>query len=453
MRSIASLTGAARAATRRFPRLLLLLTATALGLAVPAWSGIGDQAPFKRVIIDAGHGGKDEGATASNGILEKELVLDVSSRLRRLLEARNLKVILTRETDRFVPLEVRTSRANDARGDLFISIHANAANSNTARGIETYFVSLEASDAASRRVAERDLTAWIDLVMVEHTGEEALAVRYSHPAWVVGELRRSLLAVDASHELEELLAADNVAPKVTLVARPRLATVAELPGTPGLLSPWAVVLDGGDPGAVAAVREGRAAVQDEGSQLVVKALVDLPLEPPRDRWLDLCAGPGGKAALLGALAVERGARLVANEVQPHRAELVRQAMRALPEVEVTCHDGREGPWEPESFDRILIDAPCTGLGALRRRPEARWRRTPQDLASLAPLQQALLRRGVELVRPGGVVAYATCSPSPAETLEVIESVGRGVAVLERVERWWPHRDGTDAMFVALLRKR
>jgi N-acetylmuramoyl-L-alanine amidase len=156
MRSIASLTGAARAATRRFPRLLLLLTATALGLAVPAWSGIGDQAPFKRVIIDAGHGGKDEGATASNGILEKELVLDVSSRLRRLLEARNLKVILTRETDRFVPLEVRTSRANDARGDLFISIHANAANSNTARGIETYFVSLEASDAASRRVAERE---------------------------------------------------------------------------------------------------------------------------------------------------------------------------------------------------------------------------------------------------------------------------------------------------------
>lgn len=308
-------------------------------------------------------------------------------------------------------------------------------------------------NAILRRVAERDLTAWIDLVTADLTGDEALAVRYSHPAWVVGELRRSLLAVDASHELEELLAADNVAPKVTLVARPRLATVAELPGTPGLLSPWAVVLDGGDPGAVAAVREGRAAVQDEGSQLVVKALVDLPLEPPRDRWLDLCAGPGGKAALLGALAVERGARLVANEVQPHRAELVRQAMRALPEVEVTCHDGREGPWEPESFDRILIDAPCTGLGALRRRPEARWRRTPQDLASLAPLQQALLRRGVELVRPGGVVAYATCSPSPAETLEVIESVGRGVAVLERVERWWPHRDGTDAMFVALLRKR
>lgn len=308
-------------------------------------------------------------------------------------------------------------------------------------------------NAILRRVSERDLEGWIELVTEGLTGDDALAVRYSHPAWVVAELRRSLRAVDASHELEELLAADNVPPKVTLVARPRLATVAELPGTPGLLSPWAVVMDGGDPGAIAAVREGRAAVQDEGSQLVAKALVDLPLEPPRGRWLDLCAGPGGKAALLGALAVERGAHLVANEMQPHRAELVRQSLRALPDVEVTVHDGREGPWEPGSFDRILIDAPCTGLGALRRRPEARWRRTPDDLKALLPLQQALLRRGIELLRPGGVVAYATCSPSPSETLDVIETIGRGVAVLERVDRWWPHRDGTDAMFVALLRKR
>jgi 16S rRNA (cytosine967-C5)-methyltransferase len=308
-------------------------------------------------------------------------------------------------------------------------------------------------NAILRRVAERDLETWIDLVTADLSGDEALAVRHSHPGWVVRELRRALLAVDASHELEELLAADNLPPKVTLVARPRLATVAELPGTPGLLSPWAVVLDGGDPGQIPAVREGRAAVQDEGSQLVAKALVDLPLEPPRDRWLDLCAGPGGKAALLGALAAERGAHLVANEVQPHRAELVRQSLRALPDVEVTCHDGREGPWEPGSFDRILIDAPCTGLGALRRRPESRWHRTPADLEALVPLQKALLRRGVELLRPGGVVAYATCSPSPQETLDVIDTIGPGVAVLERVDRWWPHRDGTDAMFVALLRKR
>jgi 16S rRNA (cytosine967-C5)-methyltransferase len=140
-------------------------------------------------------------------------------------------------------------------------------------------------------------------------------------------------------------------------------------------------------------------------------------------------------------------------VQPHRAELVRRGLRALPDVEVTVHDGREGPWEPGSFDRVLVDAPCTGLGALRRRPESRWRRTPEDLASLVPLQRALLRRAVDLTRPGGLVGYATCSPLVDETLEVVESVGPGVAELVGVHRWWPHRDGTDAMFLALLRRR
>ena len=125
----------------------------------------------------------------------------------------------------------------------------------------------------------------------------------------------------------------------------------------------------------------------------------------------------------------------------------------LPDVDVTVHDGREGPWEPGSFDRVLVDAPCTGLGALRRRPESRWRRSPDDLASLVPLQRDLLRRAVELTRPGGVVGYATCSPLVEETLEVVETVGPAVAAVESVHRWWPHRDGTDAMFLAILRRR
>lgn len=134
------------------------LLAAPLLLAAPSIAGaeVGTQAPFTRVVIDAGHGGKDEGAIGVNGILEKNLVLDVSERLTQLLQAEKLMVILTREKDRFVPLEVRTSRANDARGDLFVSIHANAAKSRKARGIETYFVSLEASDSASSLVAERE---------------------------------------------------------------------------------------------------------------------------------------------------------------------------------------------------------------------------------------------------------------------------------------------------------
>ncbi len=152
------------AAHTRRTRVFLVLTAVVLGLlfgfVVPAISETGNQAPFARVIIDPGHGGKDEGATGKNGVLEKEIVLDVSRRLGRLLEAKHLNVILTRNADRFVPLEVRTARANDARGDLFVSIHANAADSQRVRGIETFFVSLEASDAASRRVADRENQAF-----------------------------------------------------------------------------------------------------------------------------------------------------------------------------------------------------------------------------------------------------------------------------------------------------
>ncbi|KQP24399.1 RsmB/NOP family class I SAM-dependent RNA methyltransferase [Aeromicrobium sp. Leaf272] len=308
-------------------------------------------------------------------------------------------------------------------------------------------------NAVMRKIAADDLDTWLDRLVQGRAGDDALAVRYSHPAWIVDGLRTALRSVDAADELEQLLAADNLAPRVTLVARPGLVDPARLPGRPGSVSPYARVLDGGDPGDVAAVRDGLAGVQDEGSQMVALSVAEATLEGPDARWLDLCAGPGGKAALLGALAAQRGAHLVANEVQPHRAELVRQGLRALPDVDVTVQDGREGPWEPGSFDRVLVDAPCTGLGALRRRPESRWRRSPDDLASLVPLQRDLLRRAVELTRPGGVVGYATCSPLVEETLEVVESVGPGVAALESVHRWWPHRDGTDAMFLAILRRR
>ena len=144
------------AARTRHSGVFLALAVVVLGSVAPAASETASQAAFARVVIDAGHGGKDEGAMGKNGVLEKEIVLDVSRRLAKILEANRLDVILTRDTDRFVPLEVRTARANDARGDLFVSIHANAASVRQARGIETYFVSLEASDAASRLVADRE---------------------------------------------------------------------------------------------------------------------------------------------------------------------------------------------------------------------------------------------------------------------------------------------------------
>jgi len=279
-------------------------------------------------------------------------------------------------------------------------------------------------------------------------------------------------------ELADLLAADNVAPQVTLVARPGLAVRDDLlaeGARAGRWSPYAATWPGGDPGGLRLVREGRAGVQDEGSQLVALALAAAPLDGADERWLDLCAGPGGKAALLGALAAERRAVVTAVEVAPHRADLVRSAVAALGDaVQVRCADGRQvGDDEPGRYDRVLVDAPCTGLGALRRRPEARWRRSPADLPALAPLQRALLTSALEAVRPGGVVAYSTCSPVVAETRLVVDDVLRrrddvelldaqaalgvpdaaGPDAAGRTAQLWPHRHGTDAMFLALLRRR
>lgn len=314
-------------------------------------------------------------------------------------------------------------------------------------------------NAVLRKVSRRSLAEWIAEVAPDRTADlhGHLAVAHSHPRWVVASLAAAL---DDEEELEALLVADNAAPRVTLVARPGLAEVTELEAAGGArtsLSPYGVVLAGGDPAAVPAVAEGRAGVQDEGSQLVALAMADAPLEGRDERWLDLCAGPGGKAALLASLAAQRGARLVANERQPHRATLVASAMRAVPPqaVHVLAGDGTRPAWVPGTFDRVLVDAPCSGLGALRRRPESRWRRAPTDVDVLVGLQQVLLDVALESVRPGGVVVYATCSPVLEETADVVAAVLGRRDDADEVDRFqlWPHREGTDAMFAATLRRR
>jgi 16S rRNA (cytosine967-C5)-methyltransferase len=329
-------------------------------------------------------------------------------------------------------------------------------------------------NAVLRSVSEHDLDEWIERVTPDPRSSPTryAAIAFSHPEWVVKELREAV----GKDELHDLLAADNENPRVTLVARPGRSTRDELPGEPTPYSPYGVVMDGGDPRSVPAVAEGRAAVQDEGSQLVAKALAEAPLEGRDELWLDLCAGPGGKAGLLAALAADRGALLVANERLPARAGLVRRTLTEddvpVPGVAgIVAADGTLTPFRPGVFDRVLVDAPCTGLGALRRRPEARWRRKPDDLLALVMLQRQLIRSALDLVRPGGVVLYATCSPVISETSIVVTSVNgaRADAELEdltpqfagvpRCEgpvpgtvQLWPHRHGTDAMFMALFRR-
>ncbi|WP_315097653.1 transcription antitermination factor NusB, partial [uncultured Cellulomonas sp.] len=345
-------------------------------------------------------------------------------------------------------------------------------------------------NAVLRTVGRSTPEEWEQRI-TEAAGEDELArlsVTQSHPLWIVRAMREALVGNGRSaDEIEALLAADNWAPRVTLVARPGLVDQEELieeaEGLFGALTPTAVILPGGDPAALPSVRDGRAGVQDEGSQLVALALTEAPLEGRDERWLDLCAGPGGKAALLAAVAGERGARIVANEVQAHRTKLVEQALRSVPAdsvEDVRTGDGRTvGADEPGTYDRVMVDAPCTGLGALRRRPEARWRRTPADLAGLSALQRDLLVSALQAVRPGGVVAYVTCSPHLVETQLVVKDAVKAASragvevepvdareVVRRIApggyvdldddrtdvQLWPHVHGTDAMHLTLLRR-
>ncbi len=326
------------------------------------------------------------------------------------------------------------------------------------------------ANAVLRAVSEHDLETWIAQVAPDARTQphRHLSIAYSHPEWVVDELARAI----SKDELPLLLAADNVPPAVTLVARPGRATRDELPGEPTPYSPYGTVMAGGVPGDVKAVAQGRAGVQDEGSQLVAIALAEAPVEGPDARWLDVCAGPGGKSALLAGLAAERGALLVANEAQKHRSGLVARSLDGADGVAgIVTADGTRPPYRRDSFDRVLVDAPCTGLGALRRRPEARWARKSDDLLQLAMLQRQLVNASLDLVRPGGVLLYATCSPVLSETQTVVTAIAqmRRDAVLEDARgllaqvpdcagevpgtiQLWPHRHGTDAMFMALFRR-
>ncbi len=353
--------------------------------------------------------------------------------------------------------------------------HAAVSTTVEQAGIEFDSVRAGFVNGVLRTIARREEADWVEELAPSATTDPVghLAFTHAHPRWIAQSFADAL--GPRAGELEQLLASDDERPVVHLAARPGALTAAELAdavtGTPGRYSPYAVYLPAGDPGRLDAVRDGKALVQDEGSQLVARALTLAPLEgPDGGRWLDLCAGPGGKTALLAALGAQQGASVTAVEPAARRAELVEENTRGL-DVEVLRVDGRDSGLTP-GFDRVLVDAPCTGLGALRRRPEARWRRLPTDIPELTRLQRELLAAAIALTRPGGVVLYATCSPHLAETAGVVadalrrhpvtaldtrslfepaDDVDAGGAARDAVQLW-PHRHGTDAMFAAALRR-
>ena len=321
-----------------------------------------------------------------------------------------------------------------------------------------------------RTVASRSSTAWRELIEEQRSPLSKRATLWSHPQWIVDEY----ISLVGEHEVDRLLAANNEAPTPTLIALPGVASVP-VGAVSTHLSPYGFTSPGGSLVAIAGVTDGTVRVQDEGSQLAALALVAAQPLRTGERWLDLCAGPGGKTALLAACAAPHSIQLVANELQPHRAELVRRSITPFADgVTVSVEDGRElCASNPGSFDRILVDAPCTGLGALRRRPESRWRKSLDDVPALVTMQRELLSAALGAVAVGGVVAYVTCSPLTAETVDVVDWVlsihpeaealdtlsvmnevapalvdaRRGTAV-----QLYPHRHHTDAMFVQLIRR-
>ena len=412
---------------------------------------------------------RERGISGRDAAFATELAYG-TCRARGLLDA-VIAAAAGRPVDRIDPVLLDLLRLG-AYQVLRTRVEDHAAVSTTVEQAGIEFDSARAGfvNGVLRTIARRDEASWVaELAPPAATDPVGhLAFTHAHPRWI-GQAFTDALGARAG-ELEALLASDDARPEVHLVARPGRLSAAELAeatgGTVGRYSPYAVYLGDGDPGALPAVRDGSALVQDEGSQLIARALTLATLDgDDTGRWLDLCAGPGGKTALLAALGEPVGAFVDAVEPAPARADLVQQNTAGLP---VTVHrvDGRE-PGLPPGYDRVLVDAPCTGLGALRRRPEARWRRQPGDVPALAKLQRELLASAIRLTRPGGVVLYATCSPHLAETAGVVADALRRypVTALDTTAllapatdigdgpsaQLWPHRHGTDAMFAAALR--
>ncbi len=301
------------------------------------------------------------------------------------------------------------------------------------------------------------------------TGDDATSVgiRTSHPDWIVATFREELGAEAA----DALLALDNTPPWVTLRPNPRTDTAglrAELEALgahvePGALMERSLRVRGiGDPAALAAVSEGRATPQDEASQ----AVADLVGATGAARVLDVAAAPGGKATAIAERLDDRGA-VVAADLAPGRLSLVRAAARRLElaDVPAVVADGRACPVRPGSLDHVLVDAPCSGLGVLRRRADARWHTGRDDVPRLVALQQAMLDEAADAVREGGVLVYAVCTLTAAETVEVDAWLQRARPDLVAVDPppfpWRPHGRGallvptardTDGMFVARYRR-
>lgn len=337
-------------------------------------------------------------------------------------------------------------------------------------------------NAVMHRISERTTAEWDEVLATDLApkGPRAvLAAQTSHPEWILEVYEKSLEASGRTvDDLGDVLAANNEPARVAIAPRTvsretvvRDAEDARATPTEGSLLEEAVVLERGNPGRMQSIRDHSAGVQDEGSQLVAHLVIEAPLEGPDTEWLDMCAGPGGKTATMAALA-DPAVTIFANELHGHRLDLVANAIEPFGDAVILREGDARSIGEPGRFDRVLVDVPCSGLGSLRRRPEARWRKTYEDAEGMTDLQVGLLEAAIESARPGGLICYSTCSPDVRETREIVDRFTDRVEVLDAVEiarrivkpgsldtitgpylQLWPDEHDTDAMFAALLIKK
>jgi 16S rRNA (cytosine967-C5)-methyltransferase len=303
----------------------------------------------------------------------------------------------------------------------------------------------------------------------------SIAARHSHPAWLVklwfsqlGEAETELLAEASSRQ-----------PPLTLRANTLATTRSDLlekfaangiTAAPCRFSPFGLMVEGrhhipGLPG----FREGLFVVQDEASQMA-----GILLDPhPGERVLDTCAAPGGKATHLAQLMDNRG-ELLAMDNSGSKLPLIQEAAQRLGITIIRTRAAdllQSGAFPADAFDRVLLDAPCSGLGVIRRNPEAKWRLMPEDVTRLAAVQKAMLKNAIRMLKPGGVLVYSTCSTSHEENEEVVgdflsrhphcvlENLNeifpeyRELFTEEGMFRAWPHRHGMDGFFGARIRKK
>lgn len=310
------------------------------------------------------------------------------------------------------------------------------------------------TNAVLRALArDRDRLQWPDRAdLAAH-----LAVVHSHPLWLVERwLRRH-----GAEAAEQWLRFNNAPAGMCLATNRSRTTRDQLAGRlaeagvltrPTSRSPHGLDVLDGRALAAPAFADGDFVVQDEASQLIA----GLAEVRDGDRVLDLCASPGGKTVALAAMVGPAGT-VVAMDVRPHRVRLLTRTIErcGLTNVEVVHGPADQPlPFTAGEFALVLVDAPCSGLGTVRRDPDIRWRRVEGDLPRFAAAQRDLLRRASGLVRRGGALLYSTCSSEPEENEDVVEAflAAHPEFASERVHHTWPHRDGLEAFFGAILRR-